>query len=831
MAKYRIVDRRKKVSPMAAPAPEQESVQTNAPSIASGDEAFRMYEKFFDATAEDGTVPSRVPAEKEEDVRIFDEAPQTEEPAPVTEETVEFSLEDVRRAFAVEEKARPAEEKEDIPPEKSAADMKEFFSTLFGESTPAVPVAPTAPVPGAATIGIPAFDSAEEKESTPAMGDTIQIPKTLHSTPENTVTSDTIQVPQDGGVPKIDHFESLDSADVLDPADRAAAGTRVTIQDLISDTPATENKEAQPEEVLDFSRPEDADAILTEHKKKGVSLWRRFGMLAVLFVCSLYLESATYNFGISLPLPEFLTPGRFGIVYLLVDLQLLILAVAASFSHIKRGVRGLFSGKATSDSFVFASLSVTVLHVVSLLIFFATSEEYVLFGALSVFLALCAALRAVFSHRANTLALNLLTADGEKFAAAKMDEDSPEVAAFSDHIEEEIPEVYSVSRTKFAEGFLRRTQEVPAGTSFAVAVPLLLLLSVGVAVWCFVGGGAKSAVLAINAFVLSMMMGLPVASIFSHTLPFFFAQRRAAKTGAALLGESAVEEAGSAEIVSFDDTEVFLPKHVKVTSVRTYGSARIDKILIYCAQIFREVGGPLSFVFENSISSLCVPGVVEILENDGDGICARIDGKEMYLGSCSYLEAYEFLVELDEQDTVYENTVGRIMYLALDGELAAKFYIKYAVSARFCTQLAALNHAGLYAAVKTCDPNVDAVLLQKILGNPEYPIGVIKTGSAAKNAEAVEKLDAPIVATSKISAVLNGFLLCDGVRSRASLGTLAKYVSMLLGVFITFVLTGMQNAGLTPLVCLYYQLIWLLPVVIPSFFDWPRPPRRVKKRK
>jgi len=39
-------------------------------------------------------------------------------------------------------------------------------------------------------------------------------------------------------------------------------------------------------------------------------------------------------------------------------------------------------------------------------------------------------------------------------------------------------------------------------------------------------------------------------------------------------------------------------------------------------------------------------------------------------------------------------------------------------------------------------------------------------------------------------------------------------------------MTGMIN----PLVCLLYQALWIVPVVVPSLFDWPSIPVG-KKRK
>ncbi|MBP3685534.1 MAG: hypothetical protein J6J21_00745 [Clostridia bacterium] len=849
MAKYRITDRRKKVSPALGFVPTDAAPVADAPTmpspITSGDAAFRLYEEFFtpelpsqsvDESVEDlldevsadesATTVEETPAAEESRAPLFEERAEASgdriDPRSV-EPTREFDLDDVRRAFAKEAytqkpvEAEPKVEEAPKPAVSEADNMGEFFSALFGEekkskktglfskksSGAEAPTLPAIPAADALDAGLAAAAAVAEN----AVG--------------AAVSSDTIRVP-DTSIPEV--------KDPFEPTEQTTF-TRASIGDLVSSrTVEKEAVSAAEEEEDEFVRPEQAEDIAVGLKKTARTLWRRFIALAVLFGLTFYLESACHT-GLAFPLPEFLTPGRFNTVYLLVYLQLIVFASAFAWSQIKSGFVGLFGGRAGADSVPTVALLVTAIHVVVLLCFFSTQSDYVLFGSVAVFLCACGALRRALEHRADVLAFRLLAEEGPKYAAAKQPDDSAELAAFAEHLGEEIPVAFSVSRAAFADGFFRRTAKNGGfgGTSFAVALPITLLLSVGIAVWCFLGGGSNDPVYALDAFVCAMMMGLPAASIFSHTLPYFFAQRRAAKTGTALIGESAVEESAPAEIVSFDDTEVFLPRHVKVTSVRTYGAARIDKILIYCAQIFREVGGPLSFVFENSISSLSVPGVVEILENNGDGICARIDGKELYLGRNDYMESYEFPVEIDETDADFENRVGRIMYLAIDGELCAKFYIKYAVSARFEKQLSALSRAGIYVAVKTCDPNVDALLLQKILGT-DLPLGVIKTGSAAKNAAPEEHVDAPIVGKNKIAGVLNGFLLCDAVRSRASLGALVKFVSMLLGLFITFVLTGMQNAYLTPTVCLLYQLLWLVPVVVPSLFDWPAPPRRVKKR-
>ena len=806
MATYKIKSRRKK-APAAPALPEIPAtaaatmVASSAPTKESGDAAFKLYEEFFhkeDAAPQTGdaaliSTPESAAAEK----------PEAQGCAPVP-------AEDGQPAFADTQD----EEEDPAPEEHSVGDLlntlfpdeKEKKRGLFAKKKD-VP-APTAPVDVSSLTSTPPTDVSAPIPAVPSEGG----------------AGDTIRIPPIPSAP----------AAVEDPTVQAAVGTRVTISDLVTDAApaAKETAVAAPAaEEEGFSRPEQADGLLVEYRRRKRSLVRRLIFSFVLFFAALYAESVCYTPFLRLPHPDFLTPGRFGLVFLLLDLQLLVLAVAAAAREVKNGFAGLFSGKAGPDSIASVALTVALLQDVFLLVFFRTETSYVLFGSVALFLAALAILRSLLELSAEMRALALLSAPGEKYAASRQEGDCPELAAFSAYLGEEPPEVFTVTRTEFALGFTERTKKTSGtGAIFTVGIPILTLLAVGVGVWCYLGG-AHSAIDAADAFVCSMMMGLPACSVFAFTLPFFFGSRAAAKEGTALVGEASVEESVGAEIVSFDDSEVFLPKHVKVTSVRTFGSARIDKILIYCAQIFRVVGGPLSYVFENSISSLSVPGHVEITENDGNGIVCRIDGHEIAVGGAAFLESRGCTPEPDASDPAFENAVGRIMYLSSDGELCAKFYIRYAVSARFADQLARLNRAGIYAAVKTCDPNVDAALLSKILHTGDFPIGVIKTGTAAKNAPAEAPRSAPIVSTRRPSGALGGFLICDAVRQRVVLNTLVKFVSMLLGLFIAFILTGLQNAYLTPTVCLGYQLLWIVPVLVPALFDWPKLKRRKKHSK
>jgi len=282
---------------------------------------------------------------------------------------------------------------------------------------------------------------------------------------------------------------------------------------------------------------------------------------------------------------------------------------------------------------------------------------------------------------------------------------------------------------------------------------------------------------------------------------------------------AAEEACAAADVVSFADKEIFPPKSVKVTTIRAYGKARIDKAILYAAMIFQKLGGPLSLVFKKTISGVCqeISEDFDFLEITADGMCAKIEGQDVFVGNKDYLLAYDFGYTKDEMDEIFESHSGKIMYMVIGSELAAKFYIRYSISKRFKKTILSLFKCGICPAVKTCDPNIDGDLFRTLLNDDNIPAGVIKTCDAMKDAPALEHCEAGIVCNSTIANLLHTFTICDSLKHVIRSNVVIQILSMLLGIgIVAFLYFIGELTRITGLFALIYQILWLIPVWIPS---------------
>ena len=112
------------------------------------------------------------------------------------------------------------------------------------------------------------------------------------------------------------------------------------------------------------------------------------------------------------------------------------------------------------------------------------------------------------------------------------------------------------------------------------------------------------------------------------------------------------------------------------------------------------------------------------------------------VGTGEYMLENEFVPVEDNIDETFTGSMGSIMYMAIDGTLAAKFYIKYSVNSEFEKTLRAFYDAGVCVAVKTLDPCVTTELVSGFLKGSNYPFAVVNKGSEGTQMSAVsEKTD------------------------------------------------------------------------------------------
>jgi len=602
---------------------------------------------------------------------------------------------------------------------------------------------------------------------------------------------------------------------------RAASGklfkektdTEVFPDEDAADDDADDEDEASEE----YESAEDAASVSALIKKNTKRFFLNFLISVVLSGLIIYIESASFS---SIPHPLFLTPGKFGLVFLLVDLQILLIAAVVNLRNVIDGAKSLFTGKANMNSVMFASILIAALHVIVNIIAAPTSESVMLFSSVAVITAAVNAFCSFINEKRIYRAFRIVSNKKKKYVARRLDKDSEEAKSFSEYLPEN-PDIFTVEKADFAEDFVKKTRAyAPSDAVFRISIPLCFICGFVLAVVSFISDG--SFVHAVDVLALMFLMSMPVSSALVVSLPFFHFSKKADKMEAAILGEKSVDEYCNTAAVSFSDSEVFPPKGVKLTHIKIYGQTKLDKILLYLAEVFVKVGGPLSVTFENYIAENgeLLSSDIEILEIAKNGICARIEGKEVFVGGKDYMSDYDFTCPSDNVDATFEKSVGRIMYVAIGNEVSAKFYIKYTLSSSFENLLRQLAQVGICAAIKTCDPNLDDIFLSVLLKQKKYPVVILNSKEAARTNASPARAKSGIVCTSTTANMLKTFILADKIKQRSSMNSLVKFISILLGVVTTIFLyaTGCADR-VTTFYVLIYHLIWSLPIVIPSIIN------------
>lgn len=506
-------------------------------------------------------------------------------------------------------------------------------------------------------------------------------------------------------------------------------------------------------------------------------------------------------------------------LYILIDLQLLFLCGLAILPSMVRGVRGLLARKLVPESMLVCGMLCAAVYAVVLIVREPSADALRLYGLPMAFTAVCAALANLQTASRNCHAFRVIASKRPKYVADRLQNAVKESEAFGRYLYED-SELYSVRRTDFVEGFSERVvKRSKYNDLFHFLLPLILLASVILfAVLLYLERPFEEA---LRAFAALVAFSVPSTAFFMIPLPLTAATRKGKKCSGAFIGGTIAEEYAMASALSFADTEVYPSNLVNVTSVKTYGDYRIDKVIPEVAKVFSFLGGPLAKVTERMIDGQVEkPLSARVIENVADGICVAIDGRHIFLGKRSYLRRYRFEAPVDQGDEGYEKGVGSVMYVVIDEQLAAKFYIRYRINPRFEQLLQDLYRAGLCLGVKTMDPNITNELIAGSIRFRKCPIAVLKQDAPEEVALNTERTSGGVVCHSSLHNFLKMFSLCDKVRHVTKCNAIVSTVSVVLSVLAIVFLAvtgGLSSFGAAQ--ALLFQLCWQVPVWVLSFFS------------
>ncbi len=548
------------------------------------------------------------------------------------------------------------------------------------------------------------------------------------------------------------------------------------------------------------------------YMKKCRALISLFGA-ALFLLIGLYVELAPIA---SLAHPKILSPEN-PALYALIDLQIMFFGVMCVLDSLAGGFYAIRDKRFSPASCSLAVVAVcAVSAVLSAVLCSFGAENIRLFCSAGLLSLLMLALHDYLRASADDKAFRIAASPSNKFGAFELSTDSAECAPFASHIDLEKAKVISVKKGSVYEGFVERNERRPMsekklGKMCAITGIAAILIGVFMSV-------ASSVYEGITAAVIVFVSSVPVNTFFVSALPKYLAARKGKQAGAALIGQNASEEYKGLSVVAFEDTEVFLPKDMRISSIKTYSGMALDEAVVLMSKIYENIGGPLSKIFAKMIDVKTEKAAFELKKVYPDALEVSVDGKDITLGTASYLGANGIRIITDSVDAAFEQSHGSILFMTIGGKVMAKFYIKYTINPSFEKTLCELHEAGLCVGVKTLDPCVTNDLIFGCLEKANYALSVIK-GTGEKDIPTVsKKVNSGVIALGSVHNFLEMLLLCERTGRNVKINNIIKLISMAVCILLSaaFVLA---NSSLNVIFCLIIQLFWLIPVAVISYFN------------
>ena len=436
---------------------------------------------------------------------------------------------------------------------------------------------------------------------------------------------------------------------------------------------------------------------------------------------------------------------------------------------------------------------------------------------------LCSILFTYINIKRERYGFNVVSVKKSKFVLEKVNESNAEAEydTFTTTSNGEFAgQIARVARTPFVKNYFANTNTpVKTGTFlkfyyiFAVAVPFVLAL-----ISAFVpklGVFSNAPYASLTYFFVGVQLTLPVGILFAYSVPFLVANTNLYDHDVAIIGEEAIDEFAGIEAVVVNDTTAFPPQNVKIKNIMGYNDYTIEKITYLAASGFSVVGGPLADVFDAVLNdALPKSSKTKFVCSGRSYLSVSVDGHAVIFADKYGMTAQGIEVGSERED---KNDMA-VMYMACDGILCSKMYIKYGINQEFVKATKQINSKDMSIGIRTFDPNINNDLITKLAGLTKKEVRVIKLDSSNDIPTPTQRCDGRIVSKGSSSALLKGIITCRRIVKTRKVLKAVKIIASLVGaayiglcVFEAFNFFKLVGSGI---IVLLYALIALLMYVI-----------------
>lgn len=562
--------------------------------------------------------------------------------------------------------------------------------------------------------------------------------------------------------------------------------------------------------------------IRKEFRDKKISLWVRFTVCTVLTVLLMIFENIpliTKLFtGTEQQFAGVFDPAVYPVVYIMVSLQLMLLACFCAVDEITAGVKNILRGTPTPSSMTALLTLGGIVYSAVLAVTVVSPNEPVMFNFVTAVSAMLTLICAMYNNKRESMNFAVIANRKPKHIVRRLPDEESEGEARAFAESEDACDVMKIEKTDFIDGFFGRLSRPDPSTGVFMTFAMSASVAIAVLFGIFVNlrGGDNTSVC--RVVYSAMLMLAPLSTYVTFSYPMYRANIAAKEYDSAIIGDASLEEYSNASIISFDDKNVFPSYSVKVQNMRIYNNARIDRVLYYAASVFAYAGGPLQDVFEVATKDMGVSQNVKIFDTEAGFLATQVDGVNIIFGSSRNLQSRG--LEIPEgalRDDVDLSDELSIMYMFRENKLVAKMYIKYVMDSDIDLILKQFSGSGLYVCVRTFDPNIDEAMIAKKAGMKKMPLKIVRYSSADEVGRYEEKVDSGLVTCGSPKSLLQVITYCGKVLHTKKTDIALGVLSVMIGAAILILLLLADSLSvLSSLLIVLYQLVWLIPITIAS---------------
>lgn len=490
-----------------------------------------------------------------------------------------------------------------------------------------------------------------------------------------------------------------------------------------------EEKEDEPEEQpekkkkhsekapLEYEKPEQRGRVYnslknaaSQFKTSVIGLCVLEGVSLLLLLVPKILEWAAID------APAF---DRGGAGLAAANIVLLLASFYLAFPNILSGVKALANGRVTGGAV--GGLTFVLALVQTILSFFNKSPE----GASGMFY--CAAaifallMTAENSSRGTARVMqNFLFCTAKRksglygIRAIESEKDAFEVGRA---LKMGNPDILYSGRVEFPADFIKNSE---ANSPADSCIKRSLIISSAVSVLLAVISGiiTKDIFQAFGVLTGAFCLTSPCAIELALMIPLYLENRKLNSEGGMIAGYDAALECSEAVAASVDSADLFDRAACEMHGMKDFHTVRIDDVLLYAVAIVLKSGGPLTDVFNRIIggSTELLPPVRDMIYEDRLGLSATIYNQRVLLGNRNLLTHHNIEVPLKSEEDKVKRNGRKILYIAIDSQVAAMFVFNYAEDASLKDSINEMADNGFSLVVRTDDPNVTDELIAARFG-------------------------------------------------------------------------------------------------------------------